>query len=247
MLKSYLHEPHDKKHWKSGVAIFASGVALCVTILVITIVEKFTEGGWLTLAITAGLVILCFMIKRHYLEVATKLRHLDISIKDIPKQEIENPVLDPKARTAGILVAGYGGLGIQTIRQILTTFPGVFHNFVFMSVGVVDSGGFKGAAEIAGLRQNTEEMLGKYVRLAQQLGIPATYRMSVGTDVVAEGSGLCEDLTKDFPNSTFFTGKVIFSDERWYQRLLHNETGGALQKRLQIAGLTMVILPAKVV
>lgn len=247
MLKSYLHEPHDKKHWKSGVILFATGFALCATILIITTIEKFAEGGWLTLAITTGIVLLCFMIKRHYLEVATKFRHLDLSIKDIPKREGENQTLDPKARTAGILVAGYGGLGIQTIRQILTTFPDIFHNFVFISVGIVDSGGFKGAAEIEALRHNTEEMLGKYVRLSQQLGIPATYRMSVGTDVVQEGASLCEDLVKDFPTTTFFTGKVIFSDERWYQRLLHNETGGNLQKRLQIAGLTMVILPAKVV
>lgn len=45
---------------------------------------------------------------------------------------------------------------------------------------------------------------------------------------------------------TFFAGKVIFERERWYQRLLHDETALAIQKRLQWAGETMVILPARV-
>jgi amino acid transporter len=248
MLKSYLHEPKGKKHWKSGVLLFAVGFALCATILVITTVEKFSEGGWLTLTVTLGLVLVCFTIKAHYLDVAKKLRLLEISPKDLPKQNVsELPILDPKARTAAILVGGYGGLGIHTLRKILDTFPGVFHNLVFISVGVVDSGGFKGEAEIEALRHNTDEMLAKYVRLSHQLGVPSTSRSHVGTDVVQEGVVLCENLIQEFPNTTFFTGKVIFSEDRWYQRLLHNETGMALQKRLQLAGLTMVILPAKVI
>lgn len=247
MLKSYLHEPHTKKHWLSGVLLFGVGFALCATILVITTFEKFAEGGWLTLTVTAGLVLLCFTIKRHYLEVAKKLRQLEISAKHIPKQSGVTPSLDPLARTAAILVGGYGGLGIHTLRKILDTFPGVFHNFVFISVGVVDSGGFKGEAEIEALRHNTDDMLNKYIRLSHQLGVPATSRMSIGTDVVQEGVVLCESLVTEYPATTFFTGKIIFSEDRWYQRLLHNETGGALQKRLQVAGLTMVILPAKVV
>ena len=49
-----------------------------------------------------------------------------------------------------------------------------------------------------------------------------------------------------FPVVTFFGGKVVFARERWYQRLLHNETAMAIQKRLYWLGATMVILPAKV-
>ena len=246
MLKSYIQEPEGKKHWLSGVALFGVGFALCATILVITTFEKFTEGGWLTLTVTAGLVLLCFTIKRHYLEVAKKLRLLETSARDIPKQLGFTPTLDPAARTAAILVGGYGGLGIHTLRKIVDTFPGVFHNFIFISVGVVDSGGFKGD-EIEALRHHTEEMLAKYIRLSHQLGVPATFRMAIGTDVVQEGAIICENLVLEFPHTTFFTGKIIFTEDRWYQRLLHNETGPALQKRLQVIGLTMVILPAKVV
>lgn len=248
MLKSYIQEPKGKPHWKSGVVLFSVGFALCSTILVITTAEKFSEGGWVTLTITAGLVLLCFTIKRHYLDVAKKLRSLEIAPKELHRTSgaTTSSTPDPKERTAAILVGGYGGLGINTVRKILETFPGVFKNLIFISVGVVDSGGFKGGEEIEALRHDTEGMLGKYVRLGRELGMPSTFRSSIGTDVVHEGLILCQQLVKEFPLTTFFTGKVIFSEESWYQRILHNETGAALQKRLQLAGLTMVVLPAKV-
>jgi hypothetical protein len=50
----------------------------------------------------------------------------------------------------------------------------------------------------------------------------------------------------DFPSVTFFGGKVIFAREQWYQRILHNETATAIQKRLYWLGATMVVLPARV-
>ena len=39
---------------------------------------------------------------------------------------------------------------------------------------------------------------------------------------------------------------VIFRRERWYQRILHNETALALQKRLKWDGHTMVIIPVRI-
>jgi len=29
------------------------------------------------------------------------------------------------------------------------------------------------------------------------------------------------------PKATFFTGKLIFEREKWYQRILHNETASS--------------------
>ena len=42
-----------------------------------------------------------------------------------------------------------------------------------------------------------------------------------------------------------FAGKLIFRRERWYQRLLHNETAFAVQRRLQLDGIPMTVLPAR--
>jgi len=117
---------------------------------------------------------------------------------------------------------------------------------VFLGVGVVDSGEFKGERAIETLRVRTEEMLDKYVKLANGLGIPATYRLAIGTDVIEEAENLCLAVAKEFPRVTFFAGKIIFQRETWYQALLHNETALVLQNRLHWNGYTTVILPARV-
>jgi type IV secretory pathway VirB3-like protein len=70
--------------------------------------------------------------------------------------------------------------------------------------------------------------------------------MAVGTEAVAEAEKLCRAILADFPGVTFIGGKVVFAREQWFQRILHNETATAIQKRLYWMGATMVILPAKV-
>ena len=66
---------------------------------------------------------------------------------------------------------------------------------------------------------------------------------STGTDPVQDLEHLCIAVSRTFKDVTFFAGKLVFARERWYHRWLHNETAFAVQKRLQAAGLTLVILP----
>jgi hypothetical protein len=124
--------------------------------------------------------------------------------------------------------------------------PHYYKNAVFVSIGVVDSGNFKGAAAIDDLKRSTEESLGKYVDVARQLGLASTSYMALGVDVVEELERVCLTVCKEFPRSTFFAGQLVFQQEAWYQRLLHNQTAFALQRRLHFAGVSMVILPTRV-
>ncbi len=193
------------------------------------------------------MVLICFYIKQHYGEVAKKLIRLSNTLENVKgaPPDLALP-LRPGGRTAVILVGGFGGLGVHTVQTILKTFPGIYTNMIFVSVGVVDSGGFKGEEAVSTLKAETEKMLGNYVLLASRLGLASTYRAGIGTDVVEEAEKLCYAVAREFPLSTFFTGKIIFEKDLWLNRLLHNETGLTLQKRLQLAGHTMVVLPAKV-
>lgn len=238
-----------RRETKSGrrLTLFVIGFLLCITILVIAVIEKFAEGGWLTVAVTSALVILCFLIRRHYRYVGAQLTKLFQELEDIPAEH-EGPVADPDPQkpTAAVLVAGYGGIGIHTVLNIFRTFPGYYKNLVFISVGVVDSGGFKGKDSVAELKKRTEESVQKYIQMSHNLGVPATFRMAIGTDAVVEAEKLCMDVAKEFPRVTFFAGKIIFREEKWFERLLHNETAFAIQKRLQLEGRVMVIIPAKV-
>jgi len=117
---------------------------------------------------------------------------------------------------------------------------------VFMSVGVVDSATFQGVEEVDRVREQTEDALRKYVDLARGMGIPADYRMSMGTEAISESEQLAAEVAKEYERSMFFAGKLIFERERWWDRLLHNETAYQLQRRLQFAGLPMVVLPVRV-
>ena len=121
-----------------------------------------------------------------------------------------------------------------------------FRNFVFVSVGVVDSGNFKGGGAVEDLKQHTDESLGRYVDLARRLGMPATSFSAIGTDAVDELERLCMDVAQKFPRSTVFAGQLVFQKDTWLHRFLHNQTAYSLQRRLQWAGLPMVILPTRV-
>ncbi|HEX5387539.1 MAG TPA: APC family permease [Gemmatimonadales bacterium] len=230
------------------IALFGAGFALCAGILGITVFEKFLEGGWVTLTVTGLVVVLCLRIRGHYRYAALKMAQLHRELGDLPAREgtANLGAPDPAAPVAGVLVASYGGLGIHTVLNIFRAFPGHYRGLVFISVGVVDSGEFKGEHAVDQLRERTEAMVARYVRFAHGLGIPAAARSTVGIDAVAEAEQLCLEVAREYPRITFFAGKVIFQRERWYQRLLHNETALALQKRLHWAGKTMVTLPVRV-
>ena len=124
--------------------------------------------------------------------------------------------------------------------------PGYFKNFVFLSVGVVDSGNFKGADAVNDLQQHTAGSLANYVDLSQRLGMPSTSFMSIGTDAVDELEQLCLEISRRFPKVVFFAGQLVFNRDTWWQRLFHNQTAYSLQRRLQWDGVPMVILPTRV-
>lgn len=248
MLRFWLAARHARREWPRRVALFAAGFMLCATILCITSYEKFAEGGWVTLTVTALVIALCLVIRRHYDVVRATADRLFAELGDLPVSERATavpPILDPGQPIAGVLVRSYGGVGVHTLLNVFRTFPGFYRGVVFIAVGVIDSGDFKGDHGVAELTERTRAMLDRYLALAQGLGVAATSRMIVGTEVVAEAERLCLDVAREFPRVTFFTGKLVFQRERWWQRILHNETGLAIQKRLQWAGRTMVTLPVR--
>jgi amino acid transporter len=239
-------------HAKQGAGpIFIHGLAtvVCGMILVVTIVEKFTEGGWLTTVITTALVVMCILIRSHYRAVGAKVVKISKELAlgapppGMPKPPDE---LDPTKPTAVVLAGGFGGLGIHTLLQIPRYFPGQFSQVVFVAVGVLDAGVFKGKDEVDALEKKIEGDLDKYVEFARtHLSWAADKASSTGTEAVSELDRLCREVALRFPRSIFFAGKLIFQHESWYQRFLHNETAAAVERRLQFFGLPMIIMPVR--
>ncbi len=238
-----------KKHatWRKHISVHLVGLTLCLFILTVTVYEKFEQGGWVTLALTGGLIAGCFLIRRHYRLVHDNLRRLDGILEALPAGSASGPrALDPAAPTAVLLVGGYAGLGIHSLLSVERLFPGYFKNFVFVSVGVIDSASFVNVEAVEEVRDRTAADLRRYVELATGLGLAADSRMAVGTEAVATAADLCGQIAREFPRCLFFAGKLIFQRERWYQRVLHNETAYQLQRRLQFAGLNAMVLPVRI-
>lgn len=241
-------------HWwrsrEGSIVIHTIGFVVCAGILAITAIEKFGAGGWVTIVITGIVIALCIAVKRHYREVGKYLQRLtnDLSLGGLPAMP-NKPTGDPDAAlpTAVVLAGHYGGLGIHTLLQIPRVLPNQFRQVLFVGVGVIDVGLFKGEGELAKLQSNIDGDLAKYVDLARtQMGWRAASMSSLATEAVEELERLCRTVREQFPRAVFFTGKLIFRKERWWQRILHNETAHALQRRLELDGITMIVLPIRI-
>ncbi len=232
---------------RRGLAVHGVAFLLCASILAGTVYEKGAHGGWVTIAVTGAVVALCFLIRRHYRRVQASLSRLDTILEALPTSAPwPRRALERDAPTAVLLVGGYGGLGVHALLTVLRVFSGHFRNFVFLSVGVVDSATMKGVEEVDRVRERTERALREYADLAHRLKLAAEWRMEVGTEAVAEAEKLCIAVARDYPRAVFFAGKLVFERERWTQRLLHNETAYQLQRRLQLDGLNAMVLPVRV-
>jgi amino acid transporter len=247
MMRLCLRTRNEDPNWKRHIVIHVVGFVLCVIILMVTVFEKFEEGGWVTLVMTSTLIGLCYLIRRHYENVRASVREIEDLLSEMPSgTKFNSDPPDPKEKTAIMLVSGFNGSGIHTWLSVFREFPKLYRNFVFVSVGEIDSGSFKGRDEVDALKASVNDQLQRYVRLCRSYGYPAEFRTDVGTEVVETATDLIESIVKEFPRSTVFAGQLVFQHETPFQRILHNETAFAIQRRLQFSGITAVILPVRV-
>jgi K+ transporter len=234
--------------WVRNFLLQALGLALCLSILVITIFEKFQEGGWVTVVVTSSLVALAIGVRRHYQRVREQLRRLDDALLNIPVRQHPEPhsPIPREEPVAVMLVSGFSGLGVHTVLSVQSLFPHQYRNYLFVSAGVIDSSHFKGVHEIEALKEQTVSDLQKYVAFAHRLGFRAEYRYSIGREAVDQVITLCEQVRQEFPRSVFYLGQLVFENDRFYYKILHNETAFAIQRRLQFAGLQAIVLPIRV-
>ncbi len=233
--------------WRKRLLVNGSGLVLTTGILIATVTLKFRAGGWVTVVLTSAVIGLCLYINRHYREAEKSLRHLDDVLLELPLPDDPPPVpsRNPNAPAAVFFVNSYNGLGIHSVLGVPRLFGTHFKNFVFVGVGVIDSSRFKGREEIDNLHRQTEQNLEKYVSFVKRQGYYAEYWCGLGTDSIDELERLAHEVAKRFPRAVFFAGKLVFRQERFWDKVLHNQAAFTLQRRLQFAGLPMVVLPVR--
>ncbi|MDP4225207.1 MAG: APC family permease [Bacteroidota bacterium] len=241
--------------WFKKLSINGIGLVLTSFILISVVVVKFREGGWITLLITGLAVMMAFQIRKHYYRVTLRLQklrlnayaHLEESISRLKGegkiQEVKPVEFDPEANTAIIMVSGFGGTGLHTLLEIIESFKGIYKNFVFIRVGIINARNFKGSQEMEIFKAGVIEDGKKYTRIANSLGYYAKSLWTIGTDPVFEVERMLPKLLRVIPKPTFFGGQLVFSETFHLSRLLHNHTIFTIQKRLYKKGVTVVILP----
>lgn len=239
-------------HWRKRLAVNGIGLALTSFILVSITVSKFEEGGWATLLVTGALVGLAVVIRRHYRRTGKLLSRLN-SLLDLsleagrdPITAAAFPIAGADAKTAVVLVNGFNGLGLHTLFNIHKVFPREFQNFVFVQIGMVDAGVFKGAEQIERLKERTARDLGRYVSYMHRQGFAAESFSAIGIDIVHEITNLTPRILERFPRSVFFGGQIVFPQDSFWTRLLHNYVVFAVQRQLYRKAVPFVIIPVRV-
>ena len=252
MVRHWWIEQEKEPQWQRKIAINGVGLLLTGGILISLCVVKFFQGGWLTLLVTGLLIGVSFWVKAHYRRTERKLHRLNelvaaaLAYDALTMVEKPAPPCDPNARTAVFLINGFNGMGLHTLLAVVRMFPKVYQNFVFVQVGVLDAGNFKGAAEVENLRKHARAQAERYVDYITRRGFYAESHCAVGTDIVDEAAKLCESIAEKFPQAQFFAGQLVFKEESLVTRWLHNHTVFELQRRLYQNGRPMLILPIQV-
>ncbi|TVM03608.1 MAG: amino acid transporter [Candidatus Brocadia sp. WS118] len=239
--------------WK--LLINGVGLVLTVFILVSVVILKFHHGGWITLVVTGALAVISIVIKEHYNKTVRLLSKLDnlVQVADASHPVTSSEAtqrtqteFDPTAKTAVLLVSGFNGRELHTLFNVIRTFEKTFRNFIFVEVGVVDAGNFKGIAEIENLRTQVKNDVDRYVNFMQRHGYFAEGLYSIGVDVVDEIVQITLKILERFHNPVFFGGQLIFPKDSFLSRLLHNYTIFAVQRRLYNKGFPVVIMPIRI-
>ena len=237
----WLHR--DDGRWLTRMALSLLGLIVCGGILVVTTIEKFSEGGWVTLIITGLVVAIGVGIRRHYRSVAETVGRAEAYHRP-PTGHVEAmPKLMPARPTAAFII-GKNRCGlIHASRTVLATWPGFYKNFLVVCAQPVDARSYGGDQALEALKADRLKDMDFYMDLARHNGIASKYYLGFGVDGVEELAELCREARTEFPNIVFFASKLVFERETWITRLLHNQLVYAMQRRLQLEGMQMVILP----
>jgi hypothetical protein len=104
----------------------------------------------------------------------------------------------------------------------------------------------RGDQTLTDLKHHVDEQLQKYVDFCHAHDMAAGGYSGYGTDPVEAAVILADEVLERFPGSIFFAGTLVFREENWLTRLLHNYTALAIQRQLHIKGMPLVIMPMQV-
>ncbi|MDF3035934.1 MAG: amino acid transporter [Paucimonas sp.] len=237
----------QSKRWKRRLLLSLTGFLICGSILCILFIKKFTQGAWAAAVIMAAIAALCIYIRNHYRDTKEAIHEVDQVFANQPfGPHVGTVDPNPEDQTAVFIVGTSRGGGLHALLWVQRMFPGHFKNFIFVNARTVDVHVYGGEGAVENMRAEANATLKFFVDFCHSHGMASSAYLGFGTDVVDEVIKLSETISSEYPNAIFFTSKLVFAQDNWFTRLLHNQAALAIQRRLHFKGLQMVILPMKV-
>ena len=125
-------------------------------------------------------------------------------------------------------------------------FKGVYQNFVFVRIGIINSKVYKGSDELEHFTKQVREDGAKYVAVANQFGLYGKSIWTIGTDPVNEIYHIVKKIRPRLTGAAFFGGQLVFAKTFYLSKLLHNHTIFSIQKRFFKFGIPIVIFPIRI-
>ncbi len=217
MLKKWLNERGD--HWLHFAVRNAFGATVTSAVVVIIAITKFRHGAWIVIIVIPILILLMLKVKKHYLDVGNHLR--------VPAEAIEEGRI-PNDRYVNHVIVPVESINRASLRALKYA-RSISDNIIAFNVSIDEEHGAK-VKERFDLLNTGIPLIVKY----------SPYRKIVGP--------LIEFIQSEEYGIT--KGNIItvvlpeFIVEKWWQRLLHNQTGKYLSKQLlKHKGIVIATIP----
>lgn len=244
----WIKNRNKRPKWLRKLIVASIGFVVCFGILTITILEKFYEGGWVTLLITSLFIAVGLLINNKYRKFRRCLTNKEMKFYNdsaliLPHEAIVES--DKNAPTAAIIVDQTFGGSMNCLTEIKKVFPNIFKNFIFVTAGEVDSNTFTEEKNWRSMRKKTKMLLRKYKNYCNANGCFARAYVGYSTDAAETLEKLSNRVVRDYPNTVFFGTQFIFDNENIVTQMLYNHIPYIIQRRLHSKGIKMIILPMK--
>ena len=217
MFKKWLNERGD--HWFHYAVRNAFGATVTSAVVVIIAITKFSHGAWIVIIVIPILIFLMLKVKKHYIDVSNHLRVPSEAIEEgrIPNDIYVNHVIVP--------VESINRASLRALKYARS----ISDNIIAFNVSIDEEHGTKVKERFDSL--NT--------------GIPMIIKYSPYRKIVGP---LIEFIQSEEYGIT--KGNIItvvlpeFVVEKWWQRLLHNQTGKYVSRQLlKHKGIVIATIP----
>lgn len=201
-------------------AILVNGLgALGTTLaLVVILVEKFTDGAWVTVLLVGGLMVTFAGVRRHYRSVARQL----VTDEPLNPCELRPPLVV-------LLVRGWSRVSRKALRLAMRISPEVYALHI--------------AADDLRLQALEEEWEKFVLDPCRQAGVASPKLVVVTSPYRLLYAPLMEfltDLQKTHPGRPIAVVVPELVERKWYHYFLHNQTAAVIKGYLYFSGLEQV-------